>query len=81
MLIFEEQFEVLVSEIKDEKSNHIADELKSLIVKDFVRPCRELESGKASGFMYDSDQLSHYSFTLTKKGLDYLEWMQNQSQG
>ena len=38
-----------------------------------VRPCRDLETEKASGILYDSDSLKDYSFTLTSKGLSYLE--------
>lgn len=73
LLIFEERFEHILEEIKDEKHSHIADELKQLIAKDMVRPCRDLETEKASGILYDSDSLKDYSFTLTSKGLTYLE--------
>lgn len=73
LLIFEEEYDNILSDVKGEKSSHIGDELKMLIVKDFVRPCREIGSGRKSGFIYDSDKLEHYSFTLTGKGLSYLE--------
>ncbi|MCC6818311.1 MAG: hypothetical protein IT245_05430 [Bacteroidia bacterium] len=73
LLIFEESFVNILSELPKEKESHVADELKQLMVKDFVRPCREIESDKRSGFLYDSDKLSLYSFTLTRKGIEYLE--------
>lgn len=72
-LIFEERFEHLLEEVKEEKQSYIADELKLLIAKDLVRPCRDLETDKASGILYDSDSLKDYSFMLTSKGLSYLE--------
>jgi hypothetical protein len=73
LLIFEERYEHILEEIKGEKHSHIADELKLLIARDMVRPCRDLETEKASGILYDSDSMKDYSFTLTSKGLSYLE--------
>lgn len=73
LLVFEERFESIVSEIKVEKEAAIADELKTLIVRDFIRPCRDIENNNSSGLVYDSDKLNSYSFTLTGRGLTYLE--------
>jgi hypothetical protein len=44
-----------------------------LIGKDIVKPCKDLISGKTSGFIYDSDRMKDYSFTLTAKGMNMLE--------
>lgn len=73
LLIFEERFEHILEEIPDFKKSHVADELKLLISKDYVRPCRDLENESKSGVIYDSDKMIDYSFTLTSKGLNYLE--------
>jgi hypothetical protein len=73
LLIFEESFENIASELSSEKKPHVADELKMLIVQDFIRPCRDIENDVRSGFIYDSDKLESYSFTLTGKGLAYIE--------
>lgn len=73
LLVFEETFEQMVDELPQHSQYAIADELKNLMVKDYARPCRELESGKSSGILYDSDHLNAYSFTLTAKGINYLE--------
>ena len=51
----------------------IADELKNLIVKDYARPYRDIENDTTSGILYDSDHLNGYSFTLTARGITYLE--------
>ena len=73
LLVFEETFEQMVSELPQYSHYTIADELKTLIVKDYARPCREIESDITSGILYDSDHLNAYSFTLTARGITYLE--------
>ena len=73
LLIFEERFEHILEEIPGEKHTYIADELKQLIARDMVRPVRDIETAKPSGILYDSDMLKDYSFTLTSKGISYLE--------
>lgn len=73
LLVFEETFDQMVSELAPINRYAIADELKRLIVKDYARPCREIESNTSSGILYDSDQLHAYSFTLTARGITYLE--------
>lgn len=73
LLIFEERFENILEDVQGEKHSHIADELKQLISRDLVRPVRDIETATASGILYDSDMLKDYSFTLTSKGITYLE--------
>lgn len=73
LLVFEETFEQMVSELPQFSQYAIADELKNLIVKDYARPYRDIETDTTSGILYDSDQLKAYSFTLTAKGITYLE--------
>jgi len=73
LLIFEERFEHILEDVPGEKHTHIADELKQLIAKDLVRPVRDIETATPSGILYDSDMLKDYSFTLTSKGITYLE--------
>lgn len=73
LLVFEETFESVVLEIPQQSRFAVADELKALISKDLIRPCRALESNTNSGILYDSDRLSDYSFTLTAKGIAHLE--------
>ncbi|MBL7838277.1 MAG: hypothetical protein JNM67_12230 [Bacteroidetes bacterium] len=80
LLIYEEQFETIINELRDEKAAYVADELKMLIVKDYIRPCRDIVNDVRSGFLYDSDQLDNYSFTLTGKGLAYLEHVNRNNQ-
>lgn len=71
-LVFEESFVSILSEIRNESEFSIGDELKTLIVKDYVKPCRDLENDSSSGVLFDSDRLRDYSFTLTGKGISYL---------
>jgi len=73
LLVFEERFESVVDEIPQESRFAVADELKSLIAKDLIRPVRALDSNTNSGVLFDSDRLSDYSFTLTAKGIAHLE--------
>jgi len=73
LLIFEERFENILEDVAGEKHTHIADELKQLIARDLVRPVRDIETATPSGILYDSDMLKDYSFTLTSKGITYLE--------
>lgn len=73
LLVFEETFQNLLEDIKDTSRNQVSDELKTLIVQDFVRPCRDLETKTSSGLLYDSDKLENYSFRLTAKGVKMLE--------
>ncbi len=73
LLVFEETFEQMVSELPQFSQYAIADELKNLIVKDYARPYRDIENDTTSGILYDSDHLKAYSFTLTARGITYLE--------
>jgi hypothetical protein len=73
LLIFEESFVHLVEELRDTSKHHVADELKYLIVKDFIKPCMNVETGQLSSVLFDSDKLDEYTFRLTTKGLNYLE--------
>lgn len=73
MLVYEETFVNLLEDLRGFNEYAVADELKQLIAKDFVRPCRDVENDKKSGVLYDSDRMASYSFTLTGKGLTYLE--------
>jgi hypothetical protein len=73
LLVFEERFESVLDEIPHESRFAVADELKSLIAKDLIRPVRALESNTNSGVLFDSDRLGDYSFTLTAKGIAHLE--------
>lgn len=74
LLIFEEHFQSILSEIPEASPYHLADELKTLIVKDYIRPCRDIDNNSVSGILYDSDKLGSYSFALTARGLAYLEF-------
>ena len=73
VLVYEEPFEKVVAELYPENRHAIADEIKLLISKVLVKPCRYLEDGSDSGMHYDSDRMDLYSFTLTSKGVEYLE--------
>ena len=73
LLVFEEPFESIVQEMHQYSSYTVADELKWLIAKDWIKPCKHLETETNSGVLYDSDQLSAYSFVLTARGLTQLE--------
>ncbi|MEZ4804048.1 MAG: hypothetical protein R2852_00785 [Bacteroidia bacterium] len=73
LLVFEESFSSIVSELPDESRYALADEIKSLIVKDLVKPCKNSENNTLSGILYDSDAMNSYTFILTAKGLAYLE--------
>lgn len=73
LLIFEESFGNILSEIPEHKTSSIGDELKILIAKDLVKPCKDIENETKSGVMYDSDMMLQYSFMLSAKGLAYLE--------
>ena len=73
LLVFEEAFESIVEEMNQYSSFTVADELKWLIAKDWIKPCKHLETETNSGVLYDSDQLNAYSFVLTARGLTQLE--------
>jgi len=79
-LLFEEPFTHLLEELREYSKYEIADELKWLISKSLVRPAEDMETGKRSGFVYDSDKLSDYSFVLTASGLNYYETYMTGSQ-
>ncbi len=72
-LVFEEVYENIVDELNHANPYEVADEVKTLIARDIVKPCRDLQNGKTSGFIYDSDHMTDYSFTLTAKGMGLLE--------
>jgi hypothetical protein len=74
LLVFEETFEQIVSEILEVNEYAIADEIKTLIVKDFVRPVNDVENKRSAKMMYDSDKMKDYSFQLTAKGIQQLEY-------
>lgn len=74
LLVFEETFEQIVNEISEVNEYAIADEIKTLIVKDFVRPVNDVENKRSSNMMYDSDKMRDYSFRLTAKGIQQLEY-------
>lgn len=73
LLVFEETFGQLLEDVKNVSRNAVSDELKTLIAQDFVKPCRELETGTSSGLLFDSDKLESYSFRLSAKGMKMLE--------
>ena len=73
LLMFEESFEAILNEMKPHSEYTVADELKLLIAKDWIKPCKNIETNTNSGVLYDSDQLKAYSFVLTSKGLHALE--------
>jgi hypothetical protein len=73
LLVFEEPYGNIISELKSASEYAVTDELKHLIAKDFVKPCKDIVTGKSSGFIYDSDRMQDYSFMLTAKGISYLE--------
>lgn len=73
LLMFEESFEAILNEMKPQSEYTVADELKLLITKDWIKPCKNIETNTNSGVLYDSDQLKAYSFVLTSKGLHALE--------
>ena len=73
LLMFEESFESILHEMKPHSEYTISDELKLLIAKDWIKPCKHIETNTNSGVLYDSDQLKAYSFVLTAKGLHELE--------
>ncbi len=73
LLVFEETFENITSEVNHANPYAVADEIKTLIAKDIIKPCKDIVMGKSSGFIYDSDRMKDYSFTLTAKGMELLE--------
>jgi hypothetical protein len=73
MLVFEETYANIIAEATNNNEYAVADELKTLIVKELVKPCKDISSDKSSGFIYDSDHMKDYSFTLTAKGMTMLE--------
>lgn len=73
LLVFEETYENIASELPHASAYAVADEIKTLIARDMVKPCRDIATGKSSGFIYDSDRMADYSFTLTAKGMGWLE--------
>jgi hypothetical protein len=73
LLVFEEAFDSIIQEMHEYSSYTVADELKWLIAKDWIKPCKHIETATQSGVLYDSDQLSAYSFVLTARGLTQLE--------
>lgn len=73
MLIFEENFNHIYEESGEKNRNVVQDEVKQLIVSDYVKPVANIETGKRSSIHYDSDKMHDYSFQLTGKGMKYLE--------
>jgi hypothetical protein len=73
LLVFEETYGNIVAELSHASHYAVADEVKILIGKDIVKPCKDLHTGKTSGFIYDSDHMKDYSFRLTAKGMTLLE--------
>ncbi len=73
LLIFEEEFNNIISETKEPNKYAVRDELKNLIVKDFAKPAAEIETSIRKGFTYDSDRMFEYSYCLTAKGYKILE--------
>lgn len=73
LLIFEETYTNILQDLRLEKRQHIADELKLLIVKEFIKPSRNITTETKSGILFDGDALNDYSFILTTKGVVFLE--------
>ena len=73
LLLFEETFDHIADELKEYNQNVIQDEIKSLIVIDFIKPVKDLETKKLSGIIYNSDNLREFSYQITAKGIQYLE--------
>ena len=57
----------------EEQLDPLAEQIISLLVFDYARPYRDIENDTTSGILYDSDHLNGYSFTLTARGITYLE--------
>jgi len=73
LLVFEETYDNIISETTQVNKYAVTDEIKTLIVKDIIKPCKDILMDKSSGFIYDSDRMKDYSFTLTAKGMGLLE--------
>lgn len=73
LLVFEEEYNKIIAETTEVNKYAVKDELKGLIVKDFVKPATEIETGIRKGFIYDSDSMHEFSYCLTAKGYRYLE--------
>ncbi len=73
MLLFEENFNHIVEESGEKSKSVVQDEVKQLIVSDYVKPVANIETGIRSSIHYDSDKMHDYSFQLTGKGMKYLE--------
>ncbi len=73
LLVFEEEFEKLMEESTELNKYAVRDELRGLIVRDYVKPATEIETGIRKGFTYDSDRMHEYSYCLTAKGYRFLE--------
>ena len=71
LLLFEETFDHIADELKEYKQNVIQDEIKSLIVIDFIKPVKDLETKKLSGIIYNSDNLREFSYQITAKGIQH----------
>lgn len=69
-LYFVEPFDRIVEECGIDR-NIVADELKQLIARRLVSPMRydEVEKEYIRSFIYDSDNMNHYSYLATKDGL------------
>lgn len=73
LLVFEEDLEKLLEETTELNKYAVRDELRGLIVKEFVKPAREIATDIRKGFIYDSDRMEEFSYCLTAKGYKYLE--------
>lgn len=77
LLLFEETFEAIYEEMQPISKNILADELKFLISKDYIKPVRNINNGYNSSILYDSDQLFDYSFKISAKGIEILNLTHN----
>ncbi|MDP2175397.1 MAG: hypothetical protein Q8K70_05745 [Bacteroidota bacterium] len=73
LIIFEETLNHILEDLRNEKKQHVIDEIKYLIMKELIRPCANIETKSKSGLMFDSDMMNEYSFIITAKGLSFLE--------
>lgn len=73
LLIFEEPFDHIIAETHEPNKHAVKDELIYLIVKDIVKPVADISSGQRNGFIYDSDHMREFSYSLTAKGFTHLE--------
>ena len=72
-LTFPEPFSLIVEEVNAPVSI-IGDSLKTLMVKDLVKPLTENKETNRweKGFFYNSDNMHEYQYQITSKGLDLL---------